>query len=53
MNNIGLIIGIFAGLGLGLLVGSEFTGSSITIIGAIILLISLILMGILSLKKKN
>lgn len=52
MNNMGLIIGILAGLGLGLLLGSEFAGSTITIIGAMVLVITLIAMAFLSLKKK-
>jgi len=37
MEKIGLKIGVIGGLGLGLLLGSEFAGSYITILGAITL----------------
>ena len=53
MNKSGLSIGIIGGLGLGLLLGSEFTGRNITIVGAILILIALISMGVLSYKEKN
>lgn len=53
MNKSGLIIGIFSGIGLGLLLGSEFFGRSITILGAAILIISLCSMVILSYKNKK
>jgi len=46
MNKIGLGIGVIGGIGLGLLLGSEFSGSNITILGAILVVISLILMGV-------
>ena len=52
MEKIGLRIGVIGGLGLGLLLGSEFAGSYITILGAILVVISLVSMGILSYKKK-
>ena len=52
MNKSGLGIGIIGGLGLGILLGSEFSGSYTTYFGAILVLISLISMGILSYKKK-
>ena len=52
MDKIGLIIGIIAGIGLGLLIGSEYSGSNITIIGAALVLISLVSMGFLSYKGK-
>ncbi len=52
MDNSGLGIGVIGGIGLGLLLGSEFSGSSVTILGAILVVISLISMGILSYKKK-
>jgi len=52
MDKRGLSIGIIGGLGLGLLLGSEFSGSYITYFGAILILISLISMGILSYNKK-
>ena len=51
MDKLSLTIGIIGGIGLGLLLGSEFSGSAMTILGAILILISLISMGILSYKK--
>ena len=53
MNKIGFGIGIVGGAGLGLLIGSEFSGSHMTIIGAIFVILSLISMGVLSYKRKN
>lgn len=56
MNNIGkigLTIGIIGGIGLGLLLGSEFSGRYITILGAILVIISLITMGVLTYKSKK
>ena len=50
MNKSGLCIGIIGGIGLGLLLGNEFSGSYITIIGAILVVISLISMGVLAYK---
>jgi len=52
MDKIGLGIGVIGGLGLGLLLGSEFSGSYVTYFGAILIVISLISMGVLSYKKK-
>ena len=52
MEKLGLGIGIVGGLGLGLLLGSEFSGSYVTYFGAILVGISLISMGVLSYKKK-
>ena len=52
MEKNGLGIGVIGGIGLGLLVGSEFSGSNVTILGAILVVISLISMGVLSYKKK-
>jgi len=52
MEKSGLGIGVIGGLGLGLLLGSEFSGSYVTIFGAIFVVISLISMGVLSYKKK-
>lgn len=52
MEKSGLGIGIIGGLGLGLLLGSEFSGSYVTIFGAILVVVSLISMGVLSYKKK-
>ena len=53
MEKNGLGIGVIGGIGLGLLVGSEFSGSNVTILGAILVVISLISMGVLSYKKKE
>ena len=52
MEKCGLGIGVIGGIGLGLLLGSEFSGSNVTILGAILVVISLISMGVLSYKKK-
>ena len=52
MDKLALIIGIIGGAGLGLLLGSEFSGRYITIIGAILVLISIISIGVLSYKAK-
>ena len=53
MDKTGLSIGIIGGIGLGLLLGSEFSGRYITILGAILVIISLVAMGILSYKGKK
>ncbi len=53
MNKVGLSVGIIGGIGLGLLVGSEFPGKEITILGAILVIISLIALGVLSYKERK
>ena len=53
MVKFGLSIGIIGGIGLGLLLGSEFSGSNVTILGAILVVISLISMGVMSYKGKK
>jgi len=53
MDKIGLYVGIIGGVGLGLLLGSEYSGRNITIIGAILIVISLISIGMLSYKNKK
>ena len=53
MEKTGLSIGIIGGVGLGLMLGSEFSGSNVTILGAILVVISLISMGFLSYKGKK
>jgi len=53
MDKNGLSIGIISGIGLGLMLGSEFSGRYIVILGAILIVISLISMGILSIKVKK
>jgi predicted MFS family arabinose efflux permease len=53
MDKTGTSIGIIGGVGLGLMLGSEFSGRYITILGAILVVISLISMGFLSYKGKK
>ena len=53
MGKSGLGIGVIGGIGLGLLLGSEFSGRYITILGAILVVISLVAMGVLSYKCKK
>ena len=53
MEKKGLFIGIIGGFGLGLLLGSEFAGRYITIFGAILVIISLVSIGTISLKNKR
>ncbi|HMA83553.1 MAG TPA: hypothetical protein VKP59_04925 [Candidatus Thermoplasmatota archaeon] len=51
MDKIGLGIGIISGLGLGLLLGSELSGSTVTLVGGGLVVISLIAMIVFSLRK--
>ena len=53
MEKTGLSVGIIGGIGLGLLLGSEFSGRYITILGAVLVIISLVAMGVLSYKGKK
>jgi hypothetical protein len=53
LEKIGLAIGVLGGIGLGLLLGSEFSGRYTTFIGARLILISLISMVIQSLQVKK
>ena len=53
MDKTGLSVGIIGGIGLGLLLGSEFSGRYITILGAILIIISLVAMGVLFYKGKK
>jgi len=53
MNKTGLSVGIIGGIGLGLLLGSEFPGRYITIIGAVLVIISIITIGVLSYKDRK
>jgi hypothetical protein len=50
MDKIGLSVGVIGGFGLGLMLGSEFSGRYITLLGAILVVISLISMGFFSYK---
>jgi len=47
------ILGIFGGLGLGLLLGSEFPGRMMTLLGAGFMIIFFIGMGVISYKKSK
>ena len=53
MEKTGLSIGVIGGIGLGLLLGSEFSDRYTTILGAILVVISLVAMGVLSYKGKK
>lgn len=53
IGNIGVAIGVIGGVGLGLMLGNEFSGSNITLIGAGLVLISIIAMVIQSLRVKK
>jgi hypothetical protein len=53
MDKTGLFIGIIGGIGLGLLIGSEFSGRNITIIGAILVVISHVSIVVLTYKNKK
>jgi hypothetical protein len=53
MDKIGFVIGILGGIGLGLILGSEFSGRYITIIGAILIIISIVSLIFFSLKEKK
>jgi len=53
MEKIGLATGVIGGIGLGLLLGSEYSGRYITIVGAILVIVSLVTMGVLSYKGKK
>ena len=48
MDEKGLIIGVIGGVGLGLLLGSEFSGTYATLAGALCIAVSLLSMGVLS-----
>ena len=52
MDTLALFIGIVGGVGLGLLLGSEFSGTYCTIAGAVLVVISIILMFVFNLKIK-
>ena len=53
IGNLGVAIGIIGGIGLGLICGSEFSGRYITLIGAGLILISIISMSVQSLRVKK
>ena len=53
IGKIGLIIGIIGGIGLGLMLGSEFSGRYVTLIGAGFVLISIVAIIVQSLLVKK
>ena len=53
MDKTGVTIGIIGGIGLGLLLGSEFSGRYITIIGAILVVMALFFIAFLSIRGKK
>jgi len=53
MNNTDVLIGIVGGFGLGLLLGREFSSKYITLIGAILIIISIASTAILSYRNKK
>lgn len=53
MSKLGVAIGIIGGIGLGLLLGSEFTGQYSTLLGAVLMAGSLLSMGVLSYKQRT
>lgn len=53
MNKVGLSVGVIGGIGLGLLLGSEYPGRNITILGAILVIISIVAIGVLSYKERK
>ena len=53
MDKSGLGIGVVGGIGLGLLLGSEYSGSYITLLGAALVVIFLVSMGIVAFKGKK
>jgi predicted MFS family arabinose efflux permease len=52
MNKVGVFIGIIGGIGLGILLGSEFSGRYMTLAGAILVVIALLSLVFLSKKKR-
>ena len=53
MDEKGLFIGVIGAIGLGLLLGSEFSGRYATIAGAILVVASLVAMGVLAYREKK
>jgi hypothetical protein len=52
-DRLGQVLGIIGGIGLGLLLGSEFPGRYVTLLGAGLLVIFLLTMGGLSYGRKK
>jgi hypothetical protein len=53
MDKNSILIGIIGGIGLGILIGCEFCGSTMTIIGGILVLFSIISILYLRMKKNT
>jgi len=53
MDKTGLLVGIIGGVGLGLLLGSEYSSRYFTILGAILVIISIFSMSVLSYDTDN
>ena len=53
MKKNGLVFGIIGGIGIGLLVGSEFNGSYVTIFGTILIILTFLSIVILSNKERK
>ena len=53
MDEKGLLIGVCGGIGLGLLLGSEFSGRYATLAGAILVVVSVVSMAVLSYRGKK
>ena len=51
-DKFGYVIGIIGGLGLGLLLGSEFSERYVTLFGAGLLIISIIAIALMSYRRK-
>jgi len=51
MEKNGIAVGIIGGLGLGLLLGVEYSSRYVTIVGAILVVISILIIILLSRKK--
>ena len=53
MEKAGLAIGVLGGIGLGLLLGSEYSGTYTTLLGAGLVIISIISLGVISYREKK
>ncbi len=52
-DRLGQVLGIIGGIGLGLLLGSEFPGRYVTLLGAGLLVIFILTMGWVSYRRKK
>ena len=53
MEKISIAIGVLGGIGLGLLLGSEYSGTYATLLGAGLVIISIVSLGVLSYREKK